>query len=593
MIVKSLSDVRTETEFRTWPSSQMKTDYYELLGVSVSATDVELKKAYRKMALVYHPDKNRENVEEATLQFASIRSAYEVLSDPQERAWYDAHKSQILREDADKHDEREDLEPEVAGVTVEEILKFFDPSLYSRKDDSPYGMFAMLKQLFNRLAEEEVLSGRQQGLAGYAQYQDDDHTDTTNTLYPKIGNTKSDYATEVRSFYQVWGSFSSVKTFAWKDEYRYSTASDRRTRRAMEKENKKLRELAKREFNETVRSFISFVKKRDPRVKEGAAKFEQERKRKQQEDLQRQIDRDREANAAIRNQFQEQSWQMVDDEHLEELHPEPEEDDDEEDQLFECVICDKLFKTEKQYETHESSTKHKKLLRKLKWEMKQEGISLGIDPVSSESEFETADEELDENGQDDDDEDSLLDLEGLDDELQRIEEELKNMTTDDYEIDNDIEDGGEEVALEVDSIDDEIESDIGGVIDIEDEQVQPKKLSKKEKRKQKYSQPFKTETEKQEEDELAVLAAALEKGEGLDDSDDDWGLKIDKKKKKKPKKPNTTDSTEATPPPQATPVSSEKCSQCGKSFPSRNKLFHHVNSEHAAPVKKKGKKKKQ
>lgn len=74
----------------------MKTCYYELLGVETHASDLELKKAYRKKALQYHPDKNPDNVEEATQKFAVIRAAYEVLSDPQERAWYDSHKEQIL-----------------------------------------------------------------------------------------------------------------------------------------------------------------------------------------------------------------------------------------------------------------------------------------------------------------------------------------------------------------------------------------------------------------------------------------------------------------------------------------------------------------
>lgn len=64
----------------------MKTCYYELLEVESSATDQELKKAYRKRALQLHPDKNPDDIEAATQRFALVRSAYEVLSDPQERS---------------------------------------------------------------------------------------------------------------------------------------------------------------------------------------------------------------------------------------------------------------------------------------------------------------------------------------------------------------------------------------------------------------------------------------------------------------------------------------------------------------------------
>lgn len=67
-----------------------KRDYYEVLGVSRDATQEEIKKAYRKLALQYHPDRNPGD-KSAEEKFKEISEAYEVLSDPQKRAAYDAY----------------------------------------------------------------------------------------------------------------------------------------------------------------------------------------------------------------------------------------------------------------------------------------------------------------------------------------------------------------------------------------------------------------------------------------------------------------------------------------------------------------------
>ena len=64
-------------------------DYYKILGVKRSATDAQIKKAFKKLAIKYHPDKNADDPEGAKEKFQKVAQAYETLSDPEKRKIYD------------------------------------------------------------------------------------------------------------------------------------------------------------------------------------------------------------------------------------------------------------------------------------------------------------------------------------------------------------------------------------------------------------------------------------------------------------------------------------------------------------------------
>ncbi|KAI7647975.1 DnaJ-domain-containing protein, partial [Hortaea werneckii] len=209
------------------PEANVKTSYYELLGVDRQASDDEIKRAYRKKALVLHPDRNFGDEEQATKVFAKVQAAYEVLSDPQERAWYDSHETAILR-----GDDPEDYEGAVptydnVRITTADDLARMVGKFNKNVDfsDAPSGFFGYLRETFEQLAKEEEAAGQWDGV---------DVPD-----YPSFGHKDDSYEDVVKRFYSAWSNFSTAKSFAWKDKYRLSEAPDRWYRRRMEQENAK------------------------------------------------------------------------------------------------------------------------------------------------------------------------------------------------------------------------------------------------------------------------------------------------------------------------------------------------------------------
>jgi molecular chaperone DnaJ len=64
-------------------------DYYEVLGVDKGADEAKIKKAYKRLAMKYHPDRNADDKSGAETKFKEVRKAYDIISDPQKRSAYD------------------------------------------------------------------------------------------------------------------------------------------------------------------------------------------------------------------------------------------------------------------------------------------------------------------------------------------------------------------------------------------------------------------------------------------------------------------------------------------------------------------------
>uniref|UniRef100_A0A0N5ANT7 DnaJ homolog subfamily C member 21 n=1 Tax=Syphacia muris TaxID=451379 RepID=A0A0N5ANT7_9BILA len=334
--------------------------YYEVLNVERNADDETIKKAYRKLALKWHPDKNPDNLEECTRYFSLIQQAYDVLSDPQEKAWYDRNREEILMGGLEeKYSATIDLEP------------FYNRSCFSGYDDSEKGFYTVYRQLFEALANEDY-----------------EFIDDPDIKYPGFGDSQSDYDTVVGPFYGFWQSFSTARPYYWISKYDIKDAVNSKHLKAIKKENNKLRDAVKKERNGQCRRLVSFVRKNDKRVKKHAEYLMERRIEQEKKSREKQIETIRK-NLLEFGEYKESEESRL--EHLEDLKVIEEaleaefgsgnkstEDSAANEEMVSlyCVACKKPFKSRKALANHEKTKKHNEILAELKKHLQVDDLLL-------------------------------------------------------------------------------------------------------------------------------------------------------------------------------------------------------------------------
>ncbi|XP_042567366.1 dnaJ homolog subfamily C member 21-like [Cyprinus carpio] len=302
-----------------------------------------------------------------------------------------------------------------------DLLQFFTVTCYSGYGDDEKGFYTIYRNVCEceTIAKEEM------------EHSKDEEEDEEQ--FPSFGESHSDYDTVVHLFYGYWQSFCMRKNFAWKEEYDSRQASNRWEKGAMEKENKKNRDKARKEHSELVRQLVAFVRKRDKRVQAHKKLVEEQNaeKAKKVEELRR---KQKLSQAKLVEDYQEQSWAAMQDlvlflQQMEALYgqefgdaSESEEDEDEEevenrqeranvdrgdvvqadgavetddfyDDLY-CPACDKSFKYDKAMKNHEKSKKHREMVALLRQQLEEEKMQ-SQNSAEREEEEDDDDDELD------------------------------------------------------------------------------------------------------------------------------------------------------------------------------------------------------
>ncbi|CAO1315248.1 unnamed protein product [Diamesa serratosioi] len=371
--------------------------YYEVLDLERDADDSAIKKSYKKLALKYHPDKNIDDPITAKEKFQLIVQAYEVLLDPNERAWYDRHRDQILKGNQKNYEDNS-----------LDVFPYFTTACFKGYNDDAEGFYTVYRNVFEKLATEDI------------EYMDDPEEYET---IPNFGKSSSDTEFMLK-FYNYWESYCTKKSFVWLYTHNINEIRDRRILKLVDKEHKKIQQKARKERNEEIRNLVMFVKKRDRRFVEYKKMLEEKAQQNRLKSQKNHLEQIKKRNQDIAEQQknskssveQQEQLRQLEERYLNQYDNDSDSGSDETSQIDEdlencdlndenyddelyCVACNKFFMNEATKVNHDSSKKHKFNLELLQAEMSNEESNFqkkNVEVVQADNEEDEDEEVLDE-----------------------------------------------------------------------------------------------------------------------------------------------------------------------------------------------------
>ena len=311
IIEEDTTEYDWEKEYKERESKKKKRDlfsngynYYKILGLEdkfLSSKDEDFRKAYKKMALIYHPDKNKENKGLPGVSEEQIKE--EVRKDREKEIEMnnnnnDENKNDDNKDNKDKEnkiseeEQQKNREINKKWLKLKEAYETLSDPEKRKKYDSTY--------VFDDTIPEDVEYNEKEFFIEFGPIFLKNSIWSKKKPVPKIGdmNTPLD---KVRKFYKFWSNFQSWRDFSVEGEYDLEEATSRYEKRQMLKENRKMKAALLKEEKMRIDNLTNIAYKRDPRIIEEERRIQKEKeeekrqrailkqKQKEEEELKRQI----------------------------------------------------------------------------------------------------------------------------------------------------------------------------------------------------------------------------------------------------------------------------------------------------------------